>query len=223
MTSPISKPTTVPSTVLVAINTTRAILSMSIAPPQLPVSGHESYSLDYGLKYHLQIKSAPVRQTWYVFGRCIYSNRGSPIQPVYPNLECHCSFYATNQGYAEVYVRHLLPKKCGFPLWVPKPHPNLPEEYRRKGVDIGDVGIVTSNGVFDFLFNICLPANDPINDNLVPPDFTPLDLPRRRHVIIERNESLRHLASSSIQMLSSHPQYLHSCTSPEIKYHAQAS
>jgi hypothetical protein len=103
----------------------------------------------------------------------------------------------------EVYVRCLLPKKRGFPLWVPKPHRNLPYEYRKKGVSIGDVGIVTSSGVFDFLFNICLPAHHPINGNLVPDNFRPLEPPPNPLDIIEDSDMSTHLTSGSITLLRS--------------------
>lgn len=66
------------------------------------------------------------------------------------------------------YVRHLLPKGHGFPLWVPQPNLSLSEEYRRNGVCIGDVGIITAEGAFDFLFNICRPPDmNPNNVNLI--------------------------------------------------------
>lgn len=51
---------------------------------------------------------------------------------------------------------------------------NLPPEYQKKGVAIGDVGRVTPEGVFDFFFNIYLPDGHPINGNDVPDDFSPL-------------------------------------------------
>ena len=71
----------------------------------------------------------------------------------------------------EVYARCLLPQGNGYPLWDPKPYDNLCTEYREKGVGIGDVGIITSDGTFDFLFNIMLPADHQINRGRTPGDF----------------------------------------------------
>ncbi|KAJ7301628.1 hypothetical protein DFH08DRAFT_945987 [Mycena albidolilacea] len=67
----------------------------------------------------------------------------------------------------------LLRQGRGTPLYVPSPQVNLPAEYRRRGVAIGDVGRITSEGSFDFFFNIYLPATHPINAN-IPEDFVPL-------------------------------------------------
>ena len=76
------------------------------------------------------------------------------------------------------YERHLLVKKHGFPLWAPQPHSGLPLSYRRKGVSIGDVGIITQEGYFDFLFNICLPLGDECNPAHLPTNFSPVHLSR---------------------------------------------
>jgi len=72
---------------------------------------------------------------------------------------------------SEVYARLLLPKRLGFPLWNPAPDDNLVVEYRDKGVSIGDVGLITSDGEFNFLFNICVPADHAINQYGIPTDF----------------------------------------------------
>ena len=45
-----------------------------------------------------------------------------------------------------------------------------------KGIRIGDVGLVTPTGSFDFLFNACLPADHPINPRVLPNNFEVLQL-----------------------------------------------
>ncbi|KAJ7809811.1 hypothetical protein B0H13DRAFT_1539526, partial [Mycena leptocephala] len=74
----------------------------------------------------------------------------------------------------EIYCNQMLRRKRGFPLYVPGPQINLPTEYQKTGIQIGDVGRVTPEGIFDFFFNIYLPADHPVNDNNVPEDFYPL-------------------------------------------------
>jgi hypothetical protein len=68
----------------------------------------------------------------------------------------------------EIYERHLREKGRGHPLWIPQPNMALPIAYRAQGVRIGDVGIFTDDGGFDFLFNICVPIDDPINPRELP-------------------------------------------------------
>ncbi len=74
----------------------------------------------------------------------------------------------------EIYTRLLLQKEHGYPLWIPEPDGRLPEAYRGKGVGIGDVGILRNDGGFDYLFNACMPADDPINKGRVPEGFEPI-------------------------------------------------
>ncbi|KAJ7649653.1 hypothetical protein FB45DRAFT_1075196, partial [Roridomyces roridus] len=62
----------------------------------------------------------------------------------------------------------------GFPLYLPGPGGNLPQEYQRQGVAIGDVGSVTPEGAFDFFFNIYLAVDDSINAIGTPENFHPL-------------------------------------------------
>ena len=82
----------------------------------------------------------------------------------------------TQRG-SEIYQRHLSLKGRGFPLWIPEPNNRLQLPYRRTGVNIGDVGIITPSGGFSYLFNICVPRGDPLNPRALPEDFAPLNPP----------------------------------------------
>ena len=53
----------------------------------------------------------------------------------------------------------------------------LPIPYRAQGVRVGDVGIFTENGGYDFLFNVCVPRDDPINPRMLPENFIPISPP----------------------------------------------
>ena len=77
----------------------------------------------------------------------------------------------------EIYERHLRLKKRGHPLWIPQSNMVLPIPYRVQGVRPLDVGIFTENGGFDFLFNICVPRDDPINPRELPENFIPISPP----------------------------------------------
>ncbi|KAJ7130656.1 hypothetical protein C8R46DRAFT_1142004, partial [Mycena filopes] len=80
----------------------------------------------------------------------------------------------------QLYTKQLLCKALGYPLWYPPPMDNLPEAYRKHGIQIGDVGCITPRGGFSFLFNICKNAEDPINHHFgVPDKFQPLKLDAR--------------------------------------------
>ncbi|KAJ6512758.1 hypothetical protein C8R45DRAFT_326727 [Mycena sanguinolenta] len=93
----------------------------------------------------------------------------APQMPAPNTISLHDSVYSESATYCS----QLLRRGRGFPLYVPGPQVNLPAEYRRRGVAIGDVGRITPEGSFDFFFNIYLPANHPINAN-IPGDFVPL-------------------------------------------------
>ncbi|KAJ7869974.1 hypothetical protein B0H13DRAFT_2280701 [Mycena leptocephala] len=77
----------------------------------------------------------------------------------------------------DFYVHALLPKKQGYPLFRPGPCDDLPETARRTGTEIGDVGVITSDGSFDVIFNIIRSPNDAANRFGVPPDFEQVFLP----------------------------------------------
>lgn len=44
---------------------------------------------------------------------------------------------------------------AGYPLYIPTPPEGLPEAHRKHGIRVGDVGVITANGAFDFRFNAC--------------------------------------------------------------------
>jgi len=88
-------------------------------------------------------------------------------------------------------------KKHGFPLWIPQPNEELSPSYRQQGVSIGDVGIFTPDGGFDFLFNVCLPAGHPSNPEALPEGFVPLELKPTDVRKFPAHSSHSHLASPS--------------------------
>ena len=102
---------------------------------------------------------------------------------------------------SEIYCNQLLRQKRGFPLYVPESRQTLPEEYRRTGVAIGDVGRITPAGSFDFFFNIYLPADHPINNNDVPENFCPLPLYESRDLYDQSYLAGNHISTSSVQRL----------------------
>jgi len=101
----------------------------------------------------------------------------------------------------EIYERLLRRKQRGFALYVPQPNRRLPIPYRRTGIRIGDVGIITPDGGFSFLFNICVPHDDPINPRILPEDFSPLQPELTDVDVVEfsRFSSGSYLASASIE------------------------
>ena len=98
-----------------------------------------------------------------------------------------------------IYERHMYLKKHGFPLWIPQPNMRLSRSYRRQGVSIGDVGIFTSDGGFDFLFNVCLPAGHPNNPNELPEGFSCLVLRPADVSEFRAHSSRSHMTSTSVQ------------------------
>ena len=80
------------------------------------------------------------------------------------------------QSPSDVYARQLFPKKYGIPLFIPEPYDNLTREYHDQGTSVGDVGIVTPDGSFSFVFNICVPADHPVNCHGVPDGFSQVSL-----------------------------------------------
>ncbi|KAF9260144.1 hypothetical protein L218DRAFT_873138, partial [Marasmius fiardii PR-910] len=75
---------------------------------------------------------------------------------------------------SQIYARTLYPLGRGCALWVPEPNNDLPPAYLQTGVEIGDVGVLRADGSFDFVFNACCSADNPVNRDGVPDDFQPL-------------------------------------------------
>lgn len=61
---------------------------------------------------------------------------------------------ASSDAASKVYAEVLSVEGLGLPLWYPDLSRNLPAEYVAKGVSIGDVGIITGAGAFEFCFNV---------------------------------------------------------------------
>ena len=101
----------------------------------------------------------------------------------------------------DIYYRHLSVKGRGSPLWLPAVGRQLSIDYRRKGISIGDVGLITFFGSFDFLFNILLPAEHPIHNGRVPEGFIPLDPPLEAEDLDFQEEFAEdsYLASASVK------------------------
>ncbi|KAL0569633.1 hypothetical protein V5O48_012331 [Marasmius crinis-equi] len=75
---------------------------------------------------------------------------------------------------SQIYATALSTLRRGCALFIPEPNGELSTEYQENGVQIGDVGILRTDGSFDFIFNVCRSASDPINQYGVPDGFIPL-------------------------------------------------
>ncbi|KAK0451371.1 uncharacterized protein EV420DRAFT_1560634 [Desarmillaria tabescens] len=92
-----------------------------------------------------------------------------------------------SQRAQDIYPSSMLSKVHGYPLWLPDMPSNLPDAYLCHGTQIDDVGYLGHEfsspgyldeyGGFEYLFNVCKSAEDPVNLNRVPPDFEPIQSP----------------------------------------------
>lgn len=100
-----------------------------------------------------------------------------------------------------IYSRLLFPKGHGYPLYFPEPNEDLPEVYRVLGTRIGDVGIVAEDGSFDYLFNVCRPADHLINLNRTPHDFEYVELCQENDMRTNRGAHApkSYVASTTVQ------------------------
>ncbi|KAF8335281.1 hypothetical protein F5887DRAFT_614478, partial [Amanita rubescens] len=97
----------------------------------------------------------------------------------------------------QIYSREMLARGVGYPLYMPSPSKSLPLAYQKKGISVGDVGIITPNGGFDFLFNACQPREEPDGEiHPVPDGFELL----KSHIISDEIYYPRtHLLSTHVQ------------------------
>ncbi|KJA28706.1 hypothetical protein HYPSUDRAFT_33041 [Hypholoma sublateritium FD-334 SS-4] len=107
----------------------------------------------------------------------------------------------------QIYQRHLELKQRGFPLWIPEPNMRLPTSYRRIGINIGDVGIITSSGAFSFLFNVCQPLNHPFNILGLPDGFVPMELKSTDVCEFQDLMPGSYLASATIKKVQNSPEF----------------
>ncbi|KAJ7790891.1 hypothetical protein B0H14DRAFT_204806 [Mycena olivaceomarginata] len=102
---------------------------------------------------------------------------------------------------SEIYSNQLLRLRRGFPLYIPGPSEMLPAEYQTSGVQIGDVGTVTPEGLFDCFFNIYLPADHPTNLGNVPDDFDPLQKYNERDLLIIHQAPGNYVSTSLVHKI----------------------
>lgn len=104
----------------------------------------------------------------------------------------------------QIYSREMLVLGLGYPLYMPSLSETLPMVYRKKGIRVGDVGIITQNGAFDFLFNACRQREESdgaINPVALPEGFELLDADI--NVYSDKYNPLTHLLSCHVNALSS--------------------
>lgn len=87
----------------------------------------------------------------------------------------------------QIYSRALFSAGYGYPMWYPRIGPDLPSPYEKRGICIGDVGILsTVDGQFCLSFNMFLPHDDPLNSLAVlspPPGYVPLSPPSESEIV----------------------------------------
>ncbi|KAF5311135.1 hypothetical protein D9619_008056 [Psilocybe cf. subviscida] len=73
----------------------------------------------------------------------------------------------------EIYQRQTQKFNMGYALWDPRPDQTVSaSSYQRDGLDIGDVGMITSKGNFHYYFNMALQGTDAKNHGRTPRNFT---------------------------------------------------
>ncbi|KAF8731068.1 hypothetical protein AX14_005236, partial [Amanita brunnescens Koide BX004] len=70
-------------------------------------------------------------------------------------LNCSTAYSRTSRARTHIYSLEMLIHGAGYPLYMPTPSIGLPPAYRKNGIRVGDVGVITANGAFEYLFNVC--------------------------------------------------------------------
>ncbi|KAM6499185.1 hypothetical protein JOM56_004693 [Amanita muscaria] len=147
---------------------------------------------------------------------CSPSHHLEPAATVSDIAACESfSFSSLPSIITERYTRSMLNCQCtaGYPLYEPRPDCDPSAEYWKKGVRIGDVGIVTEDGIFDFIFNVCPSQNPFINPSELPDDFEALEYPEIR--VMERHFKLQtHLFNNAVNRIEE-PDVRYKCSGPE--------
>ncbi|KAF9070255.1 hypothetical protein BDP27DRAFT_1512299 [Rhodocollybia butyracea] len=122
-----------------------------------------------------------------------------PFAPISPSpVRDHDAPWSETQLYSQL----LIHKPHGYPLWDPKPDENSPDEWRKNGTSIGDVGYLSRTGSFIYLFNVCCLAEDPVNIGGVPPGFKKLEIdPRNIRGSEDKHTPATHIASHPSSIL----------------------
>lgn len=90
--------------------------------------------------------------------------------PGFPYLILPCQDFHANQTYAQ----SLFPSGHRY-VFLPETVVTMPDDLKQKrGISIGDVGVLTRYSDFAFAFIIFLPADHPYNKNKTPDSFYPL-------------------------------------------------
>ncbi|KAJ7811331.1 hypothetical protein B0H14DRAFT_2378431 [Mycena olivaceomarginata] len=72
-----------------------------------------------------------------------------PINKVSPKQALPLNIVDETFSQSQIYCNQLLRLRQGFPLYIPGPSEMLPAEHSTSGIQIGDVGTVTPEGLFD--------------------------------------------------------------------------
>jgi len=82
-----------------------------------------------------------------------------------------CNKVSAVGGSVESFTRSLMSTGNGFPVFTLAGNILRSEEHQLRGVGVGDVGTMDSEGEFDFCFNIFQPPTHPIHKATIPPNF----------------------------------------------------